>query len=75
MWDEGIRCYRGQFDPNKRPKAQTFKEMYEAQLELPEGWGSHGVLEKIISVGRYGYVMELSNVMQVSPFSFGILNP
>ena len=34
-----------------------------------------GVLGKIISVGRYGYVMDLSNVMQVSPFSFGILNP
>ena len=21
-------------------KAKTFKEMYEAQLEFPEGWGS-----------------------------------
>ena len=33
-----------------------------------------GVLGKIISVERYGYVMELSNVMQASPFSFGILS-
>ena len=30
-------------------KAEKFKEMYEAKLEFPEGWG---VLEKIPSVGE-----------------------
>ena len=41
-------------------KTKKFKEMYETYLEFPEGGG--GVLEKIPSMGRYGYFLELHNV-------------
>ena len=33
-------------------KTQNFKEMCEALLEFPEGWGRGGVLKKIPSVGK-----------------------
>ena len=36
-------------------KTQTFKAMYEAKLEFPEGWG---VIGQIPSVGGYGYFLE-----------------
>jgi len=40
-------------------KNKEFKEMYEALLEIPKGWGGGGILDKISSVGRYGYFLGL----------------
>ena len=33
-------------------KTQKFKKMYEVLLELPEGWGRGGGIEKLPSVGE-----------------------
>ena len=40
-------------------KIKKYKEMYEALLEFPEGWG--GVRKKSLPWGRYGYFLELHN--------------
>ena len=40
-------------------KIKKYKEMYEASLEFPEGWG--GVRKKSLLWGRYRYFLELHN--------------
>ena len=48
-------------------KAKNFKEMYEAQLEFPEGWG---VLEKIPSVGQVWIFSGMTQSADLIFFSF-----
>ena len=45
------------------PKTKTFKEMYEVELEFPEGWEA---LIKNPFCERYGYFMELHIQRQFS---------
>ena len=51
-------------------KAKHFKEMYEASLEFPEGWG--GVLEKIPYIGEVWIFSEITHCSSSSdlPFPF-----
>ena len=41
-------------------RLKKIKELYEAYLKFPEGWG--GVLKKSFSWGRYGYFKEVHNM-------------
>ena len=54
----GISLGMGEGAICKTPK---FKEMCEALLEFPEGWG--GGLKKSLPWGRYGYFLELHNII------------
>jgi len=42
-----------------KTKKFIYKEMCEALLEFPEGWGGGGLRKKSLPWGRYEYFLEL----------------
>ena len=54
---EGIRISWGM---GGSVRLKKIKELYEAYLKFPEGWG--GVLKKSFPWGRYGYFKEVHNM-------------
>ena len=44
----------------------SVKDMYEALLEIQEGWGGGGFLNKCLPWGRYRYFLELQKNNQIA---------